>query len=130
MFVEPKTQLELIRKALPGLRTVGLLYDPIRTAALVRKIRSAASQTGLELIADQIFRTKSVPPSIMEMREKIDLFWMLPDLTVLTPETVEFLILLTMESSTPILTFSEKYLEQGALLAIGFDSFDMGRQAR
>ena len=54
---------------------------------------------------------------------------MLPDLTVLTPETVEYLLLFSLEQEVPVLTFSDKYLEMGGLLSIGVDPYDMGRQA-
>ncbi|MFZ2948374.1 MAG: ABC transporter substrate binding protein, partial [Desulfuromonadaceae bacterium] len=58
-----------------------------------------------------------------------DLFWMLPDITVITPETAEAILLFSLENNIPILTFSEKYLERGAMLSIGIDPFDIGRQA-
>ena len=54
---------------------------------------------------------------------------MLPDITVVTPETVESMLLFSMENNIPILAFSEKYLELGAMLAIGIDPFDIGSQA-
>jgi putative ABC transport system substrate-binding protein len=54
---------------------------------------------------------------------------MIPDLTVITPETVEFLLLFSLENQIPLLAFSDKYVELGALLSIGIDPFDIGRQA-
>jgi putative ABC transport system substrate-binding protein len=63
------------------------------------------------------------------MKGKADLFWMLPDATVITPETVESILLLSLDYKIPILTFSEKYLELGAMLSIGVDPFDIGCQA-
>ena len=63
------------------------------------------------------------------MKEKIDVFWMLPDITVITPETVEFLLLFSFKNRIPLLAFSEKYLELGAFMSTGIDPFDMGAQA-
>ncbi len=63
------------------------------------------------------------------MKGKIDAFWMLPDLTVITPETVEYLLLFSLENTVPILTFAQKYVELGALLCVGIDAFDIGAQA-
>ena len=42
---------------------------------------------------------------------------------------VELFLLLSLEDRIPILTFSEKYVELGALISIGIDAFDIGRQA-
>ena len=41
----------------------------------------------------------------------------------------EFPFLFFLENKIPILTFAEKYVEIGALISIGIDVFDMGRQA-
>ncbi len=129
MYVEPNTQLDILLNVLPRTRTIGILYDPARTGRVALEIQSAAARRNVTLIDGQVFRTESVPSSAMAIKRKADVFWMLPDLTVLTPETIEFLLLTTMESNIPILAFSEKYLEQGALLSIGVDPADMGRQA-
>lgn len=65
----------------------------------------------------------------MDMKEKIDAFWMLPDITVITPETVKFLLLFSFENNIPLLAFSEKYVEAGAFMSTGIDAFYMGHQA-
>jgi len=116
-------------EALPDIKTIGLLYDPDRTGPLAEKAREAARKTGIKLIAKEVHSSKRVPSLIKDMEEKIDVFWMLPDLTVITPETVEFLLLISLENKIPILTFSEKYVELGALMSIGIDAFDIGCQA-
>jgi putative ABC transport system substrate-binding protein len=59
----------------------------------------------------------------------IDAFWMIPDLTVYSPETIEFLLLFFLENQKPIISFSEKYVEMGALMSISIDPFDIGNQA-
>jgi len=48
---------------------------------------------------------------------------------VITPETIEIMLLFSFENHIPVLTFSEKYVELGALMSIGIDAFDMGCQA-
>jgi putative ABC transport system substrate-binding protein len=129
MYLSPETQVLTMLEILPKAKTVGLLYDPQRTGHLVKKARYAAERNGIELIAAEVHDPKEVPPLMEAMRGKIDIFWMLPDLTVITPETLEFLLLFSLENSTPILSFSEKYVELGALMSVGIDAFDIGRQA-
>ncbi len=129
MGIDPEKQLTILLEALPQTGTIGLLFDPEQTGKMVDQIRLAAEKKKIALIDRPIFRAKNVPLSIMEMRGKIDVFWMLPDMTVVTPETVEFLVLSAMQSKISILTFSEIYMEQGALLSVGVDPFDMGSQA-
>ncbi|MCF8095193.1 MAG: hypothetical protein K9J79_07505 [Desulfobacteraceae bacterium] len=129
MMVEPEKQLEIIRKALPEAGAIGLIYDPEQTGAMVRQIKAAAAGQERPLVATEVYRPENVPSTLMLMRDKIDVFWMMPDLTVVTPETVRSMFLLALESGMPIISFSEKYVEQGALMSIGVDPYDMGCQA-
>ena len=129
MNIPPGKQLYILHEALPEVKRVGLVYDPERTGTFVRAARNAARRVGITVVAMEVHGPREVSSSIYGMRDKIDIFWMLPDLTVITPETIELLLLLSLEEKIPILTFSEKYVELGALLSIGIDAFDIGRQA-
>jgi putative ABC transport system substrate-binding protein len=129
MNIPPKQQLRALLRALPRVKTVGLLYDPDRTGNFVREAHVAALGIGITLVAREMHSPKDAPALIMDMRGKIDAFWMLPDITVTTPQTVEFLVLFSLENAIPLLAFSEKYVELGAFMSIGIDAFDMGRQA-
>ena len=129
MNIPPQKQLHIFLKVLPGIKNIGVLYDPEMTGRLVENARDAAQKAGLTLTSKKIFDSKNVPLSIEEMRGKIDAFWMMPDITVITPETVEFLLLFSLRNGIPILTFSEKYVELGAVISVGIDAVDIGRQA-
>lgn len=129
MNIPPEKQLMVLLGALPYTKNIGLLYDPNRTAYLVRKAKDAAKKIGIKLIAREIHSSRDAPSLIMDMKEKIDVFWMLPDITVITPETVKFLLLFSLENNIPLLAFSEKYVEVGAFMSTDIDAFDMGSQA-
>jgi len=129
MNICQERQLRTFSKCLPHMKHIGLLYDPERTGHLVKKARDAAGRIGITLIAKKVYESRDVPQLIEEMKGKIDAFWMLPDITVITPETLEFLFLFSLENKIPVLTFSDKYLGRGALISIGIDAFDIGIQA-
>ena len=129
MNIPPKQQLRALLRALPHIKTVGLLYNPDRTGYFVREAQETALEIGISLVARQIYSPKDSPALIMDMKGKIDAFWMLPDITLITPQTVEFLLLFSLENKIPLLAFSEKYVELGAFMSTGIDAFDMGRQA-
>jgi putative ABC transport system substrate-binding protein len=129
MNIPPDKQLSILREALPHVKRIGLLYDPKRTGPFVRAARNAAGRIGITLVAVEVHSPREVSSAMYGMRGKIDIFWMIPDLTVITPETLELFLLLSLEDKIPILTFSEKYVELGALLSIEIEAFDIGRQA-
>lgn len=129
MDIPQERQLRTLLEVLPQTKTVGLLYAWERTGRLVEKARTAARQIGINLLAREVKGSGDVPQAMQEMKGKIDVFWMLPDLTVITPETIEFVLLFSLENKIPILAFSEKYVELGAFMSIGIDAFDIGVQA-
>ncbi|MDY6854977.1 MAG: ABC transporter substrate-binding protein [Thermodesulfobacteriota bacterium] len=129
MNIPQEKQLLTFAMVLPDIKRIGLLYDPEKTGNHVKKALDAAGKTGITIIAKETRRLKDVPPFIVGMKRKIDAFWMLPDMTVISPETIEFMLLFSFENRIPILTFSKKYVELGALISIDIDTFDIGRQA-
>jgi putative ABC transport system substrate-binding protein len=129
MNLPPEKQLNELLAALPAVNDIGLLYDPDQTGVFVQGVREAAVKRGVNLTATAVRSSRDIPLHLNNMKGKVSIFWMLPDITVITPETVESILLFSLENKVPILTFSEKYLEAGAMLSIGIDPFDIGCQA-
>lgn len=129
MSISPANQLSIFLKILPGMKNISLLYDPDRTGHFVKKAQDAADKMGIQLIAKEAHSSKEVPSLVKSMKGKAEVFWMLPDITVLTPETIKFLVLFSLENRMPILTFSEKYLALGTFLSVDIHTYDVGAQA-
>jgi putative ABC transport system substrate-binding protein len=129
MSIPPEKQLNLLLNVIPHVKNIGLLYDPDRTGYIVKDAMIAAGKMNINLIAKEIQNSRDVPSELLGMRKNIDVFWMLPDLTLITPATIEFLLLFSLENKIPVLAFSDKYVELGALMSINIDPFDIGRQA-
>ncbi|MHB8809470.1 MAG: ABC transporter substrate-binding protein [Desulfobulbaceae bacterium] len=129
MGISAAQQLEALTLAAPTVKNIGLVYDPERSGALVAEARDYASRNHLNLTALPVRATDEVPGRLADLKGKIDWLWMVPDLTVLTPQTVDYIMLFSLENQVPVLTFADKYLEMGAVLAVTFDPLEMGRQA-
>jgi putative ABC transport system substrate-binding protein len=129
LYIDPEKQLYLINQVLTDTRSIGLLYDPAKTGNFVKKAKLAAAAMGIKLIAKENHSSKDFPALLNGMKGKINAFWMLPDLTVVTPETVELLLLFSIENGIPVITFSDKYLKMGALISLNIDANDIGKQA-
>ena len=129
MTPSPVQQVDLIRKALPNVSKVGVLYDPNNLSKFVRQAADAARPLGLELVTREVRAPREVPGALLRLRGEIDAFWMLPDPSVVSPETMEFFILFSGENRLPLVSFSRKYVDMGALLALDTDPYDMGMQA-
>ena len=129
MMISPEEQLSIIKQYLPHIKRIGVLYDPFRTSNFIMKAQTASESAGIELIAREVLNTKDVPEKMKNMEKEVDLFWMLPDVTVFNPETVEFLLLSSIENRIPVVTFSDKYLKIGAFMSLMIDASDIGKQA-
>lgn len=128
--VSAEQQLKALLRAIPQTKNVGLLYDQKQTGMIVQEAKEfAALHNDISLVALPVKKSSEVPGQLVKLADKVDCFWMLPDRTVLTPQTVDYIFLFSLENKIPILTFSTKYLDMGAVLSVSFDSYDMGKQA-
>lgn len=128
MNVPPERQLAALQSLMPRLRKIGIPHNPSRSGILARKAQAAARSLGIEPVARELRSARDVVPVAEGMKGEVDALWMLPDTTVVTPESIEFLLLFSLTNRIPILTFSDKYVQMGAIMALDIDPYDLGRQ--
>ncbi len=129
MDISPETYIATIMKVFPKAQRIGLLYDPRNTASFVDAASKVAHAAGLELITSAVSDPSKIPSVLSGLRGKVDVYWMLPDPTVVTPEMVDYLLNFSFQYHIPIFSFSRKYVEMGAIAALDIDPYDMGVQA-
>jgi putative ABC transport system substrate-binding protein len=129
MNIPPEKYLALMEKLNLHRFKIGIFYDPAKSGNFVRNIRQTAGSRGMEITAREVRHPNEVKELLSKMKGSFDLFWMLPDTTVVTPETVESLFLFSQQNSIPIISFAGKYVETGALASLDIDGFDLGIQA-
>jgi putative ABC transport system substrate-binding protein len=129
MNISPEKQFRALLEIAPQVKRLGLVYDPQKTAQLLSEAQYAASSLGITVVSQKVFSAKEVPSAINRMKGRVDAFWVLPDTTVVTQESLEYLLLFSLENKLPTLAFSDKYVEFGFLMALNIDALDIGRQA-
>ena len=129
MNAPAKKYLDLLSRISPRPKTVGIIYDPTKSRHLVKRAQQAAREQGLQLLTREVRKSKEVAAALHDLNGSVDLLWMLPDTTVVTPETVELFLLVSHERRVPVISFAAKYVEMGALAALVIDSYDQGQQA-
>lgn len=129
MYISPEKYFDTMLELFPDVKRVGLVYDPEHTGMFVTEALKIARAKGIELVIKKADEARNVPLLIDSMNGEIDLFWMLPDTTVVNSETVNYMLLFSFQSRVPIFTFSKKYVEMGALAALNIDPFHLGVQA-
>ncbi len=122
-----QAQFNELSRHIPGVKRLGVIYDPQRTGELVNQ--ALFTLTDHELIALPTNNPREVPALLKQLRGKVDALWLIPDLTVINPITLQSYIRFSMENKIPVLAFAEKYLEQGAAMAVTVDTEAMAEKA-
>ena len=129
MQISPSSQLASIQTLAPRVHRIGLLYDDDRTKDFVNEARRLARRAGLELIATPVHGSSEVPRALRALLPQIDLFWLIQDQTVVTEDSLSFILATTLESKIPVFGFSPTLVQQGALGALAVNAWDIGIQA-
>ncbi|MBI5192072.1 MAG: ABC transporter substrate-binding protein [Nitrospirae bacterium] len=118
-----------IKDFFPSSKRIGVLFDPVKSGKTVNQAMIAAQRSGLTLIAEEVTSEKQIPDALRAIQHKIDLLWMIPDSTVVTAESIDFIFLTALENNTPVISFSDEMVRKGAVMAILPDYHSVGEQA-
>lgn len=126
MLLDPAKYLSVFSGL--GTRKVGVVYDPRRSGAYLKRAQSAARRNNIEIVAREVRAPKETPTVLDSLRGKVDALWMLPDLTAVSPASTEAYFLFSQGEGVPVVTFAEVYLSMGGAVALAIDRYDIGRQ--
>ena len=111
-----------------GTGKVGVIYDPARSGAYLKRAQSAASRNRIDLVLREVRSAKETPAMLQSLRGKVDAIWMLPDTTAVSPASTEAYFLFSQGERVPVVTFADVYLSMGGAVALTIDRHDIGRQ--
>jgi putative ABC transport system substrate-binding protein len=119
--IPPFDQFNFIKQMLPKVKIIGTIYDPAGSKYLVDLAREAASQLGLVLLGQPITSQQEISGEVKKLIGKIDLFWLIPDTTIISRDSFKYILTATIESEIPMLTFSSNLAKSGALISLSPD---------
>jgi putative tryptophan/tyrosine transport system substrate-binding protein len=126
MLFDPARYLSVFESI--GSKRVGVVCDPAKSGAYLKKALVAAKRSGIELVVREVHSPRETLAMLESLRGKVDAIWMLPDITAVSPETTEAYFLFSQGERVPLVSFSEVYLKMGGAVALGIDRFDIGKQ--
>lgn len=124
-----QVQLEHIHTLFPSARHIGIISDPSRTRSIVESAKIIAPDYDVALHVEWVEDEGDVPDAVRALTESIDVLWMLPDETVITPRSSRFIIFELIKAGVPIMGLSSAYVKAGAVIALDCDYEDIGRQS-
>ena len=125
-----KTQLETMQKILPGMKRVGAVLNPQRSAHLITELKQSCEILGLEPVWIPFQKQQEIPEYLETLYYKrVDLLLVLPDNTFLNKYSLQGILQDTLQKKIPTLVYSKNLVQSGFLLGIYPDLFQMGKQA-
>ena len=118
-----------LQKLAPRISRIGVLFDPQKTQGLRDQLEQDARMLGLTLVAQEVHSEQEVSGALKSLKSKVDALYLLPDSTVLTENTLDFLVSSTLEAHIPLIGFSAGLVRSGALTGAYLNYADLGRHA-
>jgi putative ABC transport system substrate-binding protein len=121
--------LKPLQTLAPLTSRIGVLFDPQKTKGLHDQLQQDAKAQGITIVSKEVHGEQEVSKAFKELKSTIDALWLLPDSTVLTENTLDFLISATLEANIPLVAFSAGLVQSGAVVGVYMNYADIGRQA-
>lgn len=129
MSISLDAQFSAMREMLPEGRTLGVLYDPQHSAAVIERAGEIAARYEFELLAQIVRDEGEVLAAARLLLARVDGLWSVADPTVLTYSNARMLLLQCLRARRPFFAISESYVRTGALAAVAADPEAVGRRA-
>jgi putative ABC transport system substrate-binding protein len=121
-------QLKIMRKFLQTLNRLGTLYDPTKTSSRITEASRQATTSDFQLKGLPVESEKDLPQQLRALLPEVDALWLMPDSTVLTNESVRFILESALARQIPVIGFSPELTRLGALLSMSVSYGDVGRE--
>ncbi len=123
-----ETQFKMIRRVLPEVKTVGVIYNPKENKEMIRAASKVARDMGLSLDAQEVNTPQDLPPALEKLANSADVLWGVADNLVLTAQTAKHILLFSYRNKIPFIGLSSTWVKSGALYSLDRDYADIGIQ--
>lgn len=121
------TQIHEIKKSLPCLKNLGLLYDPLYNSSFFKEANKNGVSADLNIIPLEVSSKKDIPQILQKYFNQIDSLWIIPDRTVVSESIIQYIIKEAVLNKIPVIGYNRFFYESGAALAFVFDYGQIGR---
>lgn len=126
--ISPDRQFKLIRGFLPNVRKLGVLSNPEASSSKIKDAAAQATAQSLQLQEFPVDGEKEVPQKLRALLASTDALWLIPDSSVLTTESIGFILDSSLARHIPVIGFSPEFTRLGALLSLSVSYSEVGRE--
>ena len=127
-MVNVKQHLSLIQEFVPGLKTLGVPYNPgeANSVSTLNAIKVEAAEMGITIIESAAPKSSDVMIAAKQLVGKVDAIYCPIDNTIIS--AVESVVKVGIDAQIPVFAGDTDTVARGAVAAVGYDYFDLGRQ--
>ena len=123
-----ESQFEVMRRILPEVATVGVLYSPKENQETIDLATTLAKKLGVKLVSKPVETPRDIPDALESLANNVDLLWGITDQVVVSPQTAEPILLFSFRNKIPFAGLSAPWVKAGSLYALERDYGDIGTQ--
>jgi putative ABC transport system substrate-binding protein len=123
-----RKHMEFIKELSPQAETVGVVYNAgeANAVTLVELLKQHAPEVGLQIRTATVAKSSDVDQAAASLAGKVDVFYVPTDNTVVS--ALESLVNRADSAGKPVYAADTDSVKRGAVAAIGFNYFDLGKQ--
>jgi len=120
--------LDLIHAIVPGAKKIGVPYNPgeANAVTLVKLLKEKAAPLGMEIVEAPAPKSADVQAAAQSLVGKADVIYVPTDNTIVS--ALESVIGVGTDNKLPVFAGDTDSVKRGAIAAVGFDYYDVGRQ--
>jgi putative ABC transport system substrate-binding protein len=120
--------IDLIKAVLPDVKTVGFLYNSGETnsVSLLASFKKAADKAGIKVVESAATKTAEVQGAARALVGRVDAIYVPTDNTIVS--ALEAAVGVADEAKLPLFTADTDSVKRGAIAALGFNYYDVGKQ--
>ncbi len=126
-FMPAEPQIELFLKILPSMKKLGVLYNPseINSVSFMEKFEVVSKAKGVEVIRAPLLSTAEATAAATSLVDKVDAFYFPNDNTAMA--AVKAIVAVGLKHHRPVFANDTASVEQGAVAAVAYDRYEMGK---
>jgi len=127
-MVNVKQHLELIKEFVPDLKAIGVPYNPgeANSVSSVAALKQAAEEMGIKIIESAAPKSSDVMVATKQLVGKVQAIYCPIDNTIIS--AAESVIKVGIDAQIPVFAGDTDTVARGAVAAVGYNYFDLGRQ--
>ncbi|MBD3655693.1 MULTISPECIES: ABC transporter substrate-binding protein [Marinobacter] len=120
--------IDLLQRLVPDAKRIGTVYNPgeANSVALVELLEQSLAKRGMELVRGAATKTSEVLGAARSLVGKADAIYLTTDNTVIS--AAEAVVSVGERAKIPVFAADTATVSRGAVAALGFDYYDLGRQ--